>query len=247
SRVLIDLGGELPGRGQHERACRATTLREQPLNDGKHERRRPPAARHRAREHVTTRHRERNGFLLNGRGTREPELACGTDDQGVEAEAGEGHAGGGGYHAGCDLGKALPAARRACSAADPVPTLASRLRIGGAAKCAAAPRACGGQSPDIAGPEAPRASARARRAKPASCSPLVEQLAHEPTTPRRQRRPRAIVLSRPMKTIVHAVSASQMKTRGTTRRKGASIADASLKVATVYMPSGNTRPQNPGS
>src|SRR5581483_4247858 len=93
-QMLIDLRGELTRRRQDERTRRAATLPEDPLHDGKEERRRLAAARHRTGADVASGERRRDGLLLDRCRARESELADRAEEGGVEVERGERHVAG---------------------------------------------------------------------------------------------------------------------------------------------------------
>ena len=71
---LVDLRGQLPGRGQDEGARGAPRLAEQPVEDGQDEGGGLAAARHGAAEHVAALHDGRDGLVLDGRGLHEAEV-----------------------------------------------------------------------------------------------------------------------------------------------------------------------------
>jgi coenzyme F420-reducing hydrogenase delta subunit len=89
--VRVDLRGEFARRRADQGAGHAATLREEPLHDREEERGGLPAAGHRAREDVVARKGGRDGILLHGCRAGEPELACGAEQGGIEAQAGERH------------------------------------------------------------------------------------------------------------------------------------------------------------
>ena len=90
-QVLDDLGGELAGRGEHQRAGRAARLVDQPVENREDERGRLAAAGHGAGQDVAARERRRDGVGLNRRGPGEPQLLYSFKETGMELERGERH------------------------------------------------------------------------------------------------------------------------------------------------------------
>src|SRR5579862_5532155 len=109
--VLHDLRRELARRSDHERPGRPTTLVEEPLQDGEEEGGRLAAPRHRACEDIAAFECDRDGLVLDGSRSREPELTDPTNEVRMEAEFGKRHRG-------------VPFLQRRSSAGD-------RLRLGG--------------------------------------------------------------------------------------------------------------------
>ncbi len=87
--VLEDLGGELAGGRQHERARHPSGTADQLVQNRQQERRGLAAAGHRACQQVAPRHRRRNGVSLNGGRTSEPEVFEATEKIGVKLQCSE--------------------------------------------------------------------------------------------------------------------------------------------------------------
>ena len=90
-QVLVDLGGQLAGGGEHEGPRGPARLVGQPLEDGQDEGRGLAASRHGAGQEVLTGEGRGHGFLLDGGGAGEAELADSPEQFVVEAEAGKRH------------------------------------------------------------------------------------------------------------------------------------------------------------
>ena len=84
--VLVDLGGQLPGRREDEDAGRPPRLGDEPMKNREEERGGLAAAGHGPREHVAAVHHGRDGLLLDGRRLGEAEIAHAAQEVGMETK-----------------------------------------------------------------------------------------------------------------------------------------------------------------
>ena len=92
AQVLVDLRGELAGRGEDQGARRAALLAHQPVQDREQERRALAAAGHRAGEDVAALEGRRDGVVLDRRRAGEAQGLHALQQIGVKVERGKGHA-----------------------------------------------------------------------------------------------------------------------------------------------------------
>jgi hypothetical protein len=84
--VLVDLGGQLAGRREHERRGDTPPLAGEPVKNRQQEGRRLSAPGDRAGQHVTTRHCGRDRVSLDGRWRGEVQIVEGAQQGGVKVQ-----------------------------------------------------------------------------------------------------------------------------------------------------------------
>ena len=130
-RVLLDLRGQLAGRGQDQRARRAALLSDQAVQDREQEGGRLAAAGHGAGEHVASLHGRRDRVVLDRRRAREAHFLDAAQEIGVESELRErqGNPPGGKNPAGFSLGTEDSPARPTFDAGSPGGPATRALRL----------------------------------------------------------------------------------------------------------------------